>query len=211
MELLDQIKRALSSPLPGEEAHVQIMSYNRAIADDARKMDPPPRESAVMMLLFMRSNSLHTLFIQRQDYDGAHSGQISFPGGKLEKYDENLLDAALRETEEEIGLISERIEVLGALSDIYIPPSHFLVKPYVGWVENMTALTPDPKEVKDILIEPIENLFTVQQLKQKKIFIPKFERELNVPYFDVQGRPLWGATAMMVFELKYALQKMNAI
>lgn len=211
MELLEKIKQALAQPLPGEEAHVQIMSYNRAVADDARKMDPPPRESAVMMLLFMKSNTLHTLFIQRQDYDGAHSGQISFPGGKIEEHDEDLLDAALRETEEEIGLGAEHIEVLGSLSDIYIPPSHFLVKPYVGWVETMIDLTPDPVEVKEILTEPVENLFSVTQLKQKKIFIPKFERVLTVPYFDVQGRPLWGATAMMVYELKYAIQKMNII
>jgi len=112
MDYLEKIKYILANPLPGEEAHEKIMSYNRAQAIDARMMVPHPKESAVMMLLFPHQEKLCTLFIVRPENQGVHSGQMSFPGGKKE-IGESMLDTALRETEEEIGLPSNQIEILG--------------------------------------------------------------------------------------------------
>ncbi len=208
MDYLEKIKYILSHPLPGEEAHEKIMSYNRAQAVDARMMEPHPKESAVMMLLFPYREELCTLFIVRPENQGVHSGQMSFPGGKKE-HGESMLETALRETEEEIGLASNQIEIIGELTEIYIPPSHFLVQPYIGVLSELPELTPSPDEVSKILIEPVSNLMTAPTILKKKIFIPKFERTLEVPYFDVQGHTLWGATAMMVYELKFAIEKAN--
>ena len=161
-----------------------------------------------MMLLFPYEEQLCTLFIVRPENPGVHSGQMSFPGGKKE-LGESMLATALRETEEEIGLASNQIEIIGELTEIYIPPSHFLVQPYIGVLAELPELTPNPDEVSKILIEPVSNLMTASTILKKKIFIPKFERTLEVPYFDVQGHTLWGATAMMVYELKFALEKAN--
>lgn len=208
MDYLEKIKQILSNPLPGEEAHEKIMSYNRAQAVDARKMDPHPKESAVLMLLFPHQEELCTLFIVRPENQGVHSGQMSFPGGKKE-HGETMLETALRETEEEIGIATQDIEIIGELTEIYIPPSHFLVQPFIGYLPELPELTPSADEVSKILIEPISNLMNASTILKKKIFIPKFERTLEVPYFDVQGHALWGATAMMVYEMKFALEKAN--
>ena len=208
MHYLEKIKYILNNPLPGEEAHEKIMSYNRAQAVDARLMDPHPKESAVMMLLFPHLDELCTLFIVRPENQAVHSGQMSFPGGKKE-IGETMLETALRETNEEIGIATDTIDVIGQLTEIFIPPSHFLVQPFIGFLPELPELTPNADEVSKILIEPVSNLMNASTILKKKIFIPKFERTLEVPYFDVQGHTLWGATAMMVFELKFALEKAN--
>jgi 8-oxo-dGTP pyrophosphatase MutT (NUDIX family) len=196
---IDKVKSALSQPLPGEKAHQTMMSYQRQSPQEVKKLQPPPKESAVMFLLFNHGDELHTLFIQRPKDQGVHSGQLSFPGGKREA-GESLDQTALRETFEEIGVAPEEIEILGELSEIYIPPSHFLVRPFIGAMKTLPELNLNQSEVEEVIIQPIDFFFRENIIAQKPIFIPKFNVSINAPFFDIQGRTLWGATAMMVQE-----------
>ncbi len=212
MEVLNptSIRAALQETLLGEVAHGKMMSYKRALAKEAMHFDPPPKISAVMMLLYFQEDALHTLFMKRPENQGVHSGQISFPGGKKEDADISLLDTALRETKEEIGLSQEYIEPLGKLSEIYIPPSNFIVHPYVGFVKELPKLLPSPDEVKEIISFPVLRLFDDSIVSKKQIFIPKYQSQVEVPVFDIHGHALWGATAMMISEFKMMLEKYSS-
>jgi 8-oxo-dGTP pyrophosphatase MutT (NUDIX family) len=208
-QIIDRIKLALQGELPGEAAHGRMMSYNRPIAKEARQFDVPPRESAVMCLLFPENNELCTLFMLRPDNQGVHSGQLSFPGGKKEASDLTHLHTALRETEEEMGFDSSTIQILGALSELYIPPSNFLVQPYIGYLASLPELNPNADEVKDIISFPLEKLFSPETIGHKEITLAHNQLKLKVPVFMVNDYALWGATAMMVAELKMILEENN--
>jgi 8-oxo-dGTP pyrophosphatase MutT (NUDIX family) len=208
-QIIDRIKLALQGELPGEAAHGRMMSYNRPIAKEARQFDVPPRESAVMCLLFPENNELCTLFMLRPDNQGVHSGQLSFPGGKKEESDLTHLHTALRETEEEMGFDSSSIKILGALSELYIPPSNFLVQPYIGYLASLPELNPNADEVKDIISFSLEKLFSPETIGHKEITLAHNQLKLKVPVFMVNDYALWGATAMMVAELKMILEENN--
>ena len=203
---IDKIKSAMQSGFrPGEQAHRLMMSYNRAIAKDARLFDPPPKESAVMFLIYLKNNQPHTLFMERPENQGVHSGQISFPGGKREA-NETLLETACRETCEEIGIDPSSFDLIGELSELYIPPSHFIVQPFIGFTERLPPLFPNPAEVKTVIEYPLHELLSQNHLQRKKVFISRVNVELEVPYFDIYGKTLWGATAMMLAEFKMILE-----
>lgn len=199
------IRSALKGNLPGEMAHGSMMSYNRPIAAEARQFETPPKESAVMMLLFYSENELQTTFMLRPQNQGVHSGQLSFPGGKRE-IGESLLETAFRETTEEVGITDQEIEILGELSEVYIPPSNFLVQPYVGFIDHVPSFTPNPSEVEEIITFPLSKLFAPETIGHKEVTIAKSNKKLTVPYFDIHGAALWGATAMIVAEFKLILQ-----
>lgn len=198
----EHIKQLLSQPLRGADAHSTMMSYRRETPDMARQMNPPARQSAVMMLLFPKENQWHTVFMLRPSNQGVHSGQLSFPGGKLEEQDANLLDTAIRETFEEVGVQIAADHVVGRLSELYIPPSHFIVQPYVAVLEEEPEFIPQSDEVVQLITYPIELFLRENLVKSKDIFIPKYQTTINAPYFDIDGHVLWGATAMMVQEFR---------
>lgn len=181
-----------------------LLGYKRALPDEARKLDPAPKESAVLMLLFQRRNEWHTLFMLRPDGTGVHSNQLSFPGGKLEN-NETSLEAALRETFEEVGIESHDIRILGSLSPLYIPPSHFVVQPYLGVLSMEPQFTPNAMEVVKLIEFPITHFSIEPIIFEKDIFIPSMNRNVRAKYFDVHGYTLWGATAMMVQEFRSIL------
>lgn len=195
------IKEALLGALPGEEAHGKMMSYNRPIAAEARTFEVKPKESAVLMMLYHEHDELQTIFMLRPQNQGVHSGQISFPGGKRE-IAETLMETAFRETFEEVGIAHHQIEILGELSEVYIPPSNFLVQPFVGYLKEKPSFIPNPAEVEKVITFPVKKLFAPETLGQKEVVIAKFNKRLTVPYFDIEGHALWGATAMIVAEFK---------
>lgn len=200
---IQEIKKALKAPLPGDEAHLSMMSYKRSAATEARKLNPQPRISAVMMLLFPGEIELETLFILRPDKQGVHSAQMSFPGGKTEEEDHDLLDTALRETFEEVGIDPSIIEPIGQLSEIYIPPSNFIVHPFIGWIDRTPILKANPDEVNEIIRVPITHFLKEPIIQSKQIFLPSYNVHIDAPYFDVKGNTLWGATAMMIQEFRF--------
>lgn len=185
--------------LPGLEAQVRMAPPGRST-----HMQPghETRNAAVMVTLFPKENQWHIVFIERakSNSQDRHRGQISLPGGKWDACDKSFAETALRETQEEVGIPSEQIRMLGQLSELFIPVSNFYVYPFVGFMEETPKFVRQEEEVESILEVPV-GLFIRQQTRKKTkmrlsngVFLP------DVPYFDLNGRILWGATAMIMSE-----------
>lgn len=196
---IELLRKRLKEPLPGREA--QIKMAPKPIDERRFKENPirPPRLGGVMVLLYPDEQGIHIPLMKRPEYDGAHSGQVSFPGGKLENVDTDLIDTALRETHEEIGVPKEQIEVIGNLSELFIIASNFKVLPTVGVIREKPNFIPDPIEVADVLPMAINALNDYSIRSVKEMRFPPYT--IFSPYFDVRGEVVWGATAMMLSEL----------
>jgi len=205
MDVVEQLRRRLTDPLPGHDAFLELSGYKRPDLERARQLAPPPRQSAVLALLYPKDTALHLLLMVRPTYDGVHSGQVSFPGGKQEPMDRDLSHTALREFAEETGGETAGIEILGRLSPVYIPPSRMLVTPFVGHAGHMGPWHPDPVEVAKLLEIPLAQVLRQDILKRREQYIQIMGRSVEVPYFDLHGEVVWGATAMMIAELRELL------
>jgi len=155
------------------------------------------REAGVLVLLLPQNEHLAVVLTVRRDHLPDHAGQISFPGGQREP-DESLATTALREAEEEVALPPSDVDLLGRLTPLYIPPSNFCAHPFVGRVASAPALRPADREVRQVLRVPLSHLLAPATRKTET-------RRLNgtdvaVPYYDVDGHTVWGATAMMLAE-----------
>ncbi len=203
--LVERLRAQLTAPLPGHDRFLELSGYKRPDIERAMRLDPPPRESAVLALLYPKQDELHCLLMLRPQYEGVHSGQVSFPGGKREAADASIQHTALREFMEETGAETSGIDVLGALSPVYIPPSRMLVTPFVGYAERIGPWSPDPKEVARLLEVPLKFLLRKDILKRREQFIQVMGGNVEIPYFDVQGEVVWGATALMIAELRELL------
>ena len=192
--------------LPGEDAHVEMFP-GRGKSSELLKLSLNFRPSAVMALLYQTNNQHHIILIERQDYDGKHSGQMSFPGGKKEEVDTDELAAALRETEEEIGIPKSQINVIGKLTDVYIPVSKFLVHPFLGYLKNSPKFLLNTREVKSILSFDIRELLIEENKIVTDILVSKENTYKNVPAFLIKEKIIWGATAVMLNELKFILKR----
>lgn len=198
-DFVEKIKSNLQNPLPGREAQLKMAPLSRH-----RKMDVPDhaRQASVLATFFPKNDEWHLLFIQRNMNDrDRHGGQISFPGGKVEPEDESNLQTALRETEEEVGIPRTAVNVLGGLSELYIPVSNFQVYPFVGFLEKQPEYTLQPEEVSGILEVPFSHFLKNETRQKTDLPINKVLTMKNVPYFDIHGQVLWGATAMIMSEL----------
>ena len=205
-DLILTLKNALQSELPGNRAHQEMFSYSRPSADVIRDLDVNPRESAVMILLYREENTWFFPLIKRQAYDGVHSKQISLPGGQKDATDHDLEFTSLRETNEEIGAIKEDIEVLGHLSEIYIPPSNFLVKPFVGFLTQNNDFIRDEVEVNRIIKTPLQDLVESSIEKREKL-VKDGSFKAEVSSFIIDDEVVWGATAMILNEFKILLKE----
>jgi 8-oxo-dGTP pyrophosphatase MutT (NUDIX family) len=204
---IDLLRERIKSPLPGKEAQLRMASTVRNKELNFSYDTSTATKSGVLILLYPHSGSLFTVFILRQTYDGVHSAQVSFPGGRVEKNDISLINTALREAEEEVNINSDQVNVLGTLSELYIPPSNYLVLPVIGYTENRPDFKPDIAEVAEIIEADISFLFDDELLKTKILDIKGFN--IEAPYFDVQGHVVWGATAMILSELKTVIESIG--
>ena len=190
-------------PLPGKLGQEPLRPYVPLTPN----LDPPalitPRDSAVLALFYPINGVPHLLLTERPKYDGAHSGQISLPGGKVEG-NEAFLDAARREAWEEVGVHPDEVKVLGQLSDVYVWASNFNIHPFVGFTDYKPDFIPDQREVAQILEAPVEMFFRPGIVKEKSL-AGAMGIELMAPYFDVFDRTLWGATAMIISELVHVI------
>lgn len=194
-----KIKSAVSKGLPGPEIQKQMLSSNRLLRDFPIIPDPDARTAAVLILLFPLNGKVHTVFMQRPEYPGFHGGQISFPGGKMEKEDENIIMTAMREAKEETGISTKGIEVTGTLTPLFIPVSRMVVTAVVAWTENKPVFRPDPHEVV-FLIEADLTKFTDPSIVRVKPMELRGD-VYDIRYFSYEGHVIWGATAMMLNEL----------
>lgn len=202
---INAVKQALQAPLPGVTAQDPMAPDSRRNIDRLRLMQTNRREGAVLLLLYPNTEgNLHLVLIRRAEYDGVHSGQIAFPGGGREN-GEPLSDTALRETWEEVGVSPNRITVLGPLTPLYIPPSNFEVSPFVGFVPARPTFVPDSREVAEIIDPPL-SLFFDSSIKKRRTIQHSTLGLIEIPYYDVFGQEVWGATAMILSEFIGALQ-----
>ncbi len=199
------LKAQFEKPLPGVFAQQIMAPAHRLSSSQYKNSIKNSREGSVLVLLYMRNEVPHFMLTLRQSYDGIHSGQISLPGGKIEATDANPVAAALRETEEEIGVSSKSIEIIGELTELYIPPSNFLVHPVVGFLKTIPNFIRDEKEVAE-LIDVATSVLHTEELRQQKIMdLSRGAKSLDlkqvhVPFFNINGHHVWGATAMILSE-----------
>lgn len=156
------------------------------------------RSAAVLILLYPDGDHIHTVFMKRNEYDGPHSGQISFPGGMYEDRDLDLEQTAIRETEEEIGIHAGTMEVLGRLTPLFIPISNFCVTPYVAWMTERPEFHPDSSEVQYLLTPSLDEL--LDPAYRRKEVLHRHGRDILTPYILLDEDILWGATAMILSE-----------
>ncbi len=198
----DLIHKFKDKPLGGYETQRKMEHFARfAIMQKKPEIPADHRIAAVMCLLYFHENDWNVVFIVRPSYDGAHSGQIAFAGGGVEPEDENIQATALRETEEEIGVAPHLIEIISPLTPLYIPISNFMVYPFVGILEKRPIFTPQISEVVEILEIPLSIFRNKENEKMTTLHLEKNIVLEKVPYYDLNGRILWGATAMLMAEL----------
>jgi len=193
----DALARRLQEPLPGAEAHRAMASQSRLRA--MLKPNERTRRSAVLMLFYPYHGAIYLPLIMRPLYDGVHAGQMAFPGGRMERTDENLVRTALREAQEEIGIRVSDVRVLGTLTELYIPPSNFYVLPVVGMMTHKPDFYPDPREVERVVEIGLDELMDKSIIGRNTIEVRGVA--VDAPFYRVQEYQVWGATAMMIAEL----------
>lgn len=194
---VSQLQKALKQELPGKEVQYQMAS-NRRLLDILP--DKNTKNSSVLILLYEKKQSLYSVLIKRPDSNDPHGGQISLPGGRYEKTDNSLVDTALRETREEIGINEKDIEVIGSLTTLFIPVSNYNVFPVVGYTDTTPKFSISKDEV-DYLIEfKFSRLFEDDVLKFKDTTFRNIP--VTIRYFDINNQIVWGATSMILNELK---------
>lgn len=205
-EFINYIPKIRIQQLPAVQAHLKMAPAGRQETmgpEYYKKLNP--KKSAVMMLFYPKDGEAHLVLTKRNAYPGVHSSQISFPGGKAEPEDTDLKQTALRETLEEIGVKPGEIEVIMPFSEIYIPPSNFLVQPFLGIAENEPEFKPDPKEVTAIIQLPLDRFLDDSILTSSEMQT-SYAQSIKVPAFVFEGHVVWGATAMILSELKETIK-----
>lgn len=194
----DAIAAALREPLPGLRAQVRM-------APHPRPLQPPtpehqPREGGVLVLLYPREpeGELYLVLTRRTERVGNHRGQISFPGGRVDPEDLTTVRTALREACEEINVCADDLRLLGDLTPLYIPPSDYRIFPHVAYIAQRPDLRPHPDEVAELLEAPVRHFLDERNIIEEEWLLHGEPRQ--VPFFDVYGHKVWGATAMVLAE-----------
>lgn len=199
--IIQHLQEKIKNGLPGRPAQERMAP---AVRFNGRIWPDPAlsRDSSVLISLFQDKGMWTTLFIERTPY-GPHGGQISFPGGKRDPDDQSLMDTALREAHEEVGLDPSRVHVIGELSRLYVPNSNFWIHPFVGLIDHPETWTCNPLEVIQVIPVPLDDLFN-QQNKLTKDF-RRNDVHIHAPCYAINGFHIWGATAMIISELEVLL------
>lgn len=192
-----QLTEKLKFPLPGETAH-RVMQASTKLRLTF-KPNARTRKSAVLVLFYPYQDHIYFPLILRPAYDGVHSGQVAFPGGRYEPSDEDLIRTALREAQEEIGLRLTDVKILGILTELFIPASNFYVLPVIAAMPYRPDFYPDPREVEDIFEIKLEEISDSEIIGSSDIQVRG--EQVHAPHYMVQGYKIWGATAMMISEL----------
>lgn len=193
--------------MPGAAAHYKMEpEIRRNWREKVKRKELNPKLAAVMALFYPAAGTTKILLILRKTYQGVHSNQIGFPGGKVEPEDRGMLETALRETEEEVGVPREAVTVLKNLSEVYIPPSNFLVQPYLGIYKHPKPFILQEDEVEALVeISLLDFLDKRNEIEQQ--MKTSYSDKITVPAFKLEGHTVWGATAMMLNEIKELLLK----
>lgn len=201
-----RLREVLAEPLENwREVYEGFSPVDLETGERRGRVPPPegePRRAAVLVPILMEPDGARLVYTVRRGHLNDHAGQISFPGGSVEPNDGSPLETALREAEEEIDLRPGLVEVVGALEDMYIPPSNFLVSPYVGLLPPEAEMVLAPDEVEEIFSVSLQHLMSPGALR--RVIWRREGRDYEVPVFAADGPPereIWGATAAMTAAL----------
>jgi 8-oxo-dGTP pyrophosphatase MutT (NUDIX family) len=202
--LVGTLEARMKAVLPGSSAHELLRA--RPIGKILPKFEHklPPKPGSVLILLYEENGVIKFPLIKRSTYTGAHSAQVSLPGGKVEE-GEDFFQAAIREGEEEIGIKGTDVQIIGKLSEFNVIPSNFLVTPVVACIQYVPQFVPDPHEVEKIIQAELEDLLREGSVKEKEILAAGVYPML-APHFLIGDEIVWGATAMMLHEFSIVVR-----
>jgi 8-oxo-dGTP pyrophosphatase MutT (NUDIX family) len=202
--LLEEIEKGLWAPLPGIPAQLSMAPSPRPGHKAYFEVEGTCLKAGVLVLLYERKRRLLLLLTRRADRLLHHRGQISLPGGEQHP-GESIEATALRETEEELGLVLAGVRVLGRLTPLYIPPSNFCIYPTVAFLPGAPAFLPQPDEVAEVIEVPVRHLADPRSRRREQRSVDG--RTVDVPFFEFDERKIWGATAMVLAEFVALLEK----
>lgn len=208
-EFKEKIVKINKMELPGEQLHLKMAPIERLLELKQKAKDSKNAKKAAVLVLFYPSDRLETHFvlILRKTYKGVHSAQVGFPGGKWEQGDADYQHTALRETEEEVGVPVGSVEVLKELSEIYIPPSNFFVQPFLGITHAQPKFVAQEEEVEAIIEVPLATFLSEKAITTQTLST-SYAKQIEVPAFFLEEHVVWGATAMMLNEVREMLKQL---
>ncbi len=201
-------EKRLKQEMPGAQAHNLMLPKLKNGTGIRFKHEGQAREGGVLILFYEEDGIVRFPLIERPEYNGIHSGQIALPGGGKEASDDDLIQTALREAEEEIGINKSDVRVLGSLSQFFVGASNYDILPVIGIANQVPDFIPDRREVKEIITPAAKDLLDLEKRKTRDIDV-RDGYILSSPYFDLQQKMVWGATAMMLSELVVILNEFN--
>ncbi|MFN0037002.1 MAG: NUDIX hydrolase [Saprospiraceae bacterium] len=196
------LRYRLEAPLPGREAQFK-MAFAHRVEELKRRLSPPAdaKIACVLLALWEEGGGWRTALIRRTENPrDRHSGQISFPGGRHDAGDGTFARTALREAQEEIGIAPEQVEMLGVLTDLYIPVSNFSVYPFVGFLREPPSFKLQPGEVEQVFAPTLAHFQDPSARTTVDVLVGQEFLVKEVPCFMLETRPVWGATAMILSE-----------
>ena len=204
---ITQLEITITNYLPGEESQQKMrVNYDQSIELPFSKNNSKP--AAVLILLYLEDNEIYFFLTKRTDELENHKGQISLPGGTQEK-NEKLIDTALRETQEEIGINKTSISIIGTITPLFVPVTGFMIYPFIGYSINKLDPKPDPVEVETIFSVNIFDLLNKDNRTAEQRNIRGYN--VKVPYFKLNDYQVWGATAMILSEFKDLIKSIKEI
>lgn len=207
-DFLESVSKIKNIPLPGEVSQLKMLPpFRQELVSKQTQVFKKAKKAGVLALFYPnKKHKTKFVLILRKTYKGVHSAQVAFPGGKLEPQDTSLQDAAVRETFEEVGVPIYDIEVLQTLTQVYIPPSNFYVQPFMGITKNTPKFTKQDYEVEK-LIEVDLKYFLDDNRVTTNAVKTSYGVDVEVPAFKLNHYIVWGATAMMLSEIKDLLKQ----
>ena len=202
---ITQLKITINKDLPGEESHQKMrVIYDQSIELPFSKINST--QAAVLILLYLVDNEIYFFLTKRTDELKHHKGQISLPGGTQEG-NEKLIDTALRETQEEIGINKTSISIIGTITPLFVPVTGFMIYPFIGYSLNKLDPKPDPVEVATIFSVNISDLLNKENRTTEQRNIRGYD--VQVPYFKLNDYQVWGATSMILSEFRDLIKFIN--
>jgi len=205
---LESVVKIKHLELSGEASHAKMSPpYRLELAEKMKEKSKSAKKAGVMALFYPNTDGeTYLVLILRKTYKGVHSAQVGFPGGKYEEEDKDLRVAAIRETEEEVGVPKSKVEVIKTMSPLYIPPSNFMVHPYVAISKTTLEFIKQDEEVEAIIEVNLEDFLNETNCITTRV-PTSFNVEVDVPAFYLNDHIVWGATAMMLGEIKDLLKQ----
>lgn len=208
IQFIQSLEFRLEKSLPGFVAQSKMAGFTSS--PEFYRTPEDHRVACVMIVLYPKDSQWHFVLIERSSHDpeDKHAGQLSLPGGKLDDSDKTLEDCALRETYEEIGINPSMIGILGSLTPLYVKVSNFLVHPFIGFTKEYPKFVPQSSEVQNIFETPLSLILDPSQKKFTDIEVRQMVLK-NIPAYQIEGRNLWGATAMILSEFEEILKELE--